>query len=937
MLTSIFKNLLTSLVITLATFSMALAQEAVDKAGADEHYEKALISFESDDIKSAVIHLKNTFKADNNHLPGRILYAQMLLAFNSGQAAMAELEHAKTLGADLDLLLPFQVEALLHQQAFEKAITLAAPGNRKPETELALAYLRGQAYLGLGKLIFADENFDQVLSTSPNHSLARLGKAQVAIARKQYPQAATYLDEILESYDIPESTRILRARLYLVAKEPQQALLLLNEAISKNPDLLAARLTRAQILLSSDNVETAEVDINYLLDRAPKEPQTNFLKSLVDRQKGSNELVEQTYDNTLSTLTTISKEIREENPQYLFLSGYLQFRKQQYSAALESLRKYTIKVTDVRATLLIAQIHFIQQNYASAENILARAKIEFPNHKDILILLGKTHLQLGNYNEAQKHFLASLEIDNTNHHILLDLAESFIKSNQYKNAHVALQRVGEYFPTLPRLLLLLNDNFNALRQIEDALATTETLISFHRDVAQFHYLHGMNLFKLQQFALAKNAFTHAIAIDSSHIDSHVALSRTDVNQGNVDTAISNLANLLDSYPDHSAIMLELARIHRFKGDSEKELLWLTKTLSIDASNIDALTLLTKNYREQGDLSKAQSVLESTLKRTNSNDVRKLLANVYLERRQYKQAIELFTVYADQAKQRGKALLLLANSHLLANNHAEAIATVEKALIWDKNLIEGRVMLIKLLLAAKDTKRAQDNIKLLAKDTNKQALTAMLTGDLHFVEQEYHLAKSQYQKAFDIAPNESALHSLYRTFKKLNQIQEAEDLLTQWTTQHGTTRNLTTLIALADIYQLNNKPRQAIELYEGALEQYPNAVPLLNNLANATLEQGNVEDALTLATRAIQLAPNNVTVLDTLAWVNYHMKEYDAALRMLRKANTLDSGNLTVKYHLAATLYRLNRPEAAKKYLIDVLNSPVEFAYRDQAETLIKQL
>jgi len=937
MLTSIFKNLLTAFIITLATYSAVLAQEIIDKESADENYEKALVSFESDDIKSAVIHLKNTFKADNNHLPGRILYAQMLLAFNSGEAAMGELEHAKKLGADLDLLLPLQVEALLHQQAFEKAINLAAPGNRKPETELSLTYLRGQAYLGLNKLIFADENFEQVLSTSPNHSLARLGKAQVAIARKQYPQAAQYLDKILESYDIPESTRVLRARLHLVAKEPNQALLLLNEAVSKNPDLLPARLTRAQILLSSDNFESAETDINYLLDRAPKEPQTNFLKTLVDRQKGADDLVEQTYDSTLTTLTTISKEIREENPQYLFLSGYLQFRKQQYSAALESLKKYTAKVTDVRATLLIAQIHFIQQNYASAENVLARAKIEFPNHKDILILLGKTHLQLGNYTEAQKHLIASLEIDNTNHHILLDLAESFIKSNQYQNAQVALQRVGEHFPTLPRFLLLQNDNFNALRQIENALATTETLVNFHSDVAQFHYVHGINQIKLKQFVLANASFTRAIAIDSSHIDSHVAMSRTDVNLGKLDKAINDLTNLLVSYPDQSDIMLELARIHKFGSDSEKELLWLTKTLSIDADNIDALRLLANNYREQGDLAKAQSILESTLKRTNSNDVRKLLANIYLERRQYKQAIEQFTIYADQAKQRGKALLLLANSYLVANNHAEAIATVEKALIWDKNLVEGRVMLVKLLLATKDTKRARDNIDILAKDNNKKVLTAMLTGDLHFVEQEFHLAKSQYQKAFDLAPNENTLHSLYRTFKKLNQIQEAETLLTQWTAQHGITKNLTTLIALADIYQLNNKPLQAIELYESALQKYPNSAPLLNNLANATLEQGNVQKALELATRANQQAPNNVTVLDTLAWVNYHLKEYDTALRMLRKANTLDSGNLTVKYHLAATLHRLNRPEAAKKYLIDVLNSPVEFAYRAQAETLIKQL
>ena len=915
--------------------AMALNYGNVEEA--DKDYEKALVSYENDDVKSAVIHLKNTFKANQDHLPGRILYAQMLLAHNSGEAAMVELEHAKSLGADLNLLLPLQMEALLHQQKFTEAVKLASAGNSTNETETALAYFRGQANLGLGKLIFAEESFDQVLKSSPNHSLAKLGKAQVFIARKQYTQAAELLENILAGYDVPESARVLRAKLYMIADEPDNAIELLNQAISLNPDLLSARLARAQFSLARKKHLAAEKDINYLLDRAPKEPQANYLKALIDTRKGETALVEETYNKTLDTLTLVSKELHEENPQYLFLSGYLQFRKQQFALALESLDKYLEKVSDIRAVLLIAQIHFMQEDYASAENILARAKIERPLHNGVLILLGKTHLQLGNFSEAQKNLIASLAIDNTNHHILLDLAETFVRNAEYNNAQVALQEVAKHFPSLPRLLLLQNQNYLSLQQFLQALAITETLVNFHQNVAQFHYLHGMNQVRLQRAAQARVSFERAISLNAAHIESHVAISRLEVSSGNSDLAKQQLATLLESYPNTPQIMLALARIHRLNREPQASIDWLNKVISIDSTNIEAFNMLTQFYRENDELKKAEALLETTLKRSKSNEIRKLLADIYIEQRDFKQAIKQFTLYAEYAPKRGEALLLLANSYLLANNHDNAIATVEKALIWDENLIEARVMLIKLLLAQKETIRATDNIDILARDNRAKTLTLLLKGDLHFVDKNYHLAKSKYQQAFELAPSEKALHSLYRTYKKLNQIQEAENMLSAWVAEHGKVKNLTTLIALADTYQLNGKDDQAIGLYEEALQRFPNSVPVLNNLANAQLDQGETQQALALAKKANELAPDNVTVLDSLAWINYHLNEFETALRLLRKALAIDSNNLTVKYHLAATLHRLNRPKSAKKYLIDILNSSAEFSYRSEAEALIKRL
>jgi len=105
----------------------------------------------------------------------------------------------------------------------------------------------------------------------------------------------------------------------------------------------------------------------------------------------------------------------------------------------------------------------------------------------------------------------------------------------------------------------------------------------------------------------------------------------------------------------------------------------------------------------------------------------------------------------------------------------------------------------------------------------------------------------------------------------------------------------TLLARGTWLLQSGEEDAAAQQYQAVLEQAPDHVVALNNLA-WILRERNAERALELAGRAAELAPDNADVLDTYAWILHLSGDHAQADHIIERAFALAPDNDQIKSH-----------------------------------------
>src|SRR5437588_5837696 len=131
-----------------------------------------------------------------------------------------------------------------------------------------------------------------------------------------------------------------------------------------------------------------------------------------------------------------------------------------------------------------------------------------------------------------------------------------------------------------------------------------------------------------------------------------------------------------------------------------------------------------------------------------------------------------------------------------------------------------------------------------------------------------------------------------------------------------TRVLGTLGLVLDAASRKNEARQ---VYEATLKLDANNAVVLNNLAFLEAENGgDLDDALTKATRAKQLLPSLSEVSDTLGWIYLKKNLSDNAVEIFRDLVAKQPNQSTFHYHLAMALSQKGDRSRALEQLKEAL-------------------
>ena len=195
---------------------------------------------------------------------------------------------------------------------------------------------------------------------------------------------------------------------------------------------------------------------------------------------------------------------------------------------------------------------------------------------------------------------------------------------------------------------------------------------------------------------------------------------------------------------------------------------------------------------------------------------------------------------------------------------------------------AQVRLISALLARGQGEEALARARRLQADSPGAPEVHVLVGDALGIGGDFGAAAAHYRRAANLAFTESVAIRLIEALQRSGQSEEAENVLRLFVAQNP--RSIPGLVLLAGReMQAQNWPA-AIAIYEGLRQRLgDNDATILNNLAWAYSESGDLAAAVPLARRAWSLDRDNPATADTLGWLLFKAGRRAEGLALLERA------------------------------------------------------
>jgi tetratricopeptide (TPR) repeat protein len=147
-----------------------------------------------------------------------------------------------------------------------------------------------------------------------------------------------------------------------------------------------------------------------------------------------------------------------------------------------------------------------------------------------------------------------------------------------------------------------------------------------------------------------------------------------------------------------------------------------------------------------------------------------------------------------------------------------------------------------------------------------------------------------------------------------------------------------LTNLAELYSEQANYGKSRQYYESALKVEPNNPVALNNLAYLLADtNGDLDLALTYATRARQRLPDHLEISDTLGWIYLKKNLTDSALDTFRRLVSQSPDNATYHYHYAIALSKKGDRDTARRECQTALSDKPSGKQEEEIRRFLQQL
>ena len=379
------------------------------------------------------------------------------------------------------------------------------------------------------------------------------------------------------------------------------------------------------------------------------------------------------------------------------------------------------------------------------------------------------------------------------------------------------------------------------------------------------------------------------------------------------------------------------------------------------------------YR-QNDLVKVENILSTALKQAQGNKEKVLLVvnnliKLYELKQEPLKVLELMKGIVNRYPNEKSVLSMLARAQILNKDFDSAAQTLKTIITQDQKDVFHRILLARLLMTRPDDSadvsrlleeanavspndqlvmtlktvylineqkldQAMEQAARIEKQFPGAAVGFILKADIYLAQKQLDKALEYNRRAYEIRPNARLLNQIGGLLSAQGKIDEAIQVFSNEIDKNP--KNLDAHLQIANLYLSQKNFGKAESHYQTILNEKPENVVILNNLAMIYYGQNNSK-ALELAEKAYRLSPDTAAIADTYGIVLLQNGQAKNALAKLQKAAELVPNSLDIQFHLANAQQANGNKQAAIEILQKIAKAPAPFENKQAASDLLKEL
>lgn len=847
----------------------------------EQHLAAAKTHINNNDLQAASIELKNAIKLSPQSAEARFLLGKVYIQQKEYQGAEKELNKA------LELKHPASEVVPLLSQAYQKT----------------------QSDVALLELSHNDKGFSVEQSAQ-----VALYKVQAMFRLQQNEQAKALINDIKQLNTSSVYKQLALVYSLLLEQELEGAEVQLSAIIaaeSTQPDAL--KLNALLFAQQGKLVEAADIYMDYL-SHYPEDTEITFVTARLLVQLNKNEEAEPLIDKLLT--------LNESHGLLNQLKGIVRFNvKDMEQALLHTEKAITASPSDPTLRLLAGYAAYQLENFESAHQHLSLIAQDLPAEHEALRVLAASQLRLGLHNDAGDTISAIEGLTDKDNALVSSVGLALVKSGEIDKARTVLSKSNELesstaedLTRLGILKLSLND-ISGIAKLESALDkkpeqqfTRQTLATAYlstqqldkaiqlserwkkesSDDLQAYLLAGAVYFQQKNIPLAQQEFEQALIIDPSYTPAQMALAELALQQEDVSLAQQHIAKVLAQQPDNIAA---LAKNYSFTKQPEAVALIEAQAKKNPTSN-ELKLLLAKVYLKEERPNEAITVLSEIDPKDATTLYWQTLGQAYYGAKNFDKLTNHYQQWlADHPSDREA---VLSNLILFSNlrKYQEGMQLSEQYLAKNKNDIEIKLFDIHFKLILGNVEQAKTLLNDIPNEYKNLPFTKGLVGQVQITEKKFADALFNIQAAYQARPSARNARLMLVCLNNTGQEQAGQQFLKKHINAHN--NDAESIMLLAQM-QIANDVDGAIKSYQQALAINEDNFIALNNLAYFYLEREQLDLALEHASKALKLQPNNNDILDTVGRIYLEKNDYQTAVEHLSKA--VNSGSSKEEIYL----------------------------------------
>ena len=607
-----------------------------------------------------------------DHVDGRIMLAQLLLASNQLEQAL------KDAGEILEL----------------------APADARAHALMAAVQFRLDNFTG------AQDEVDQALAIDPGHIEAILVRSRILIVEEKYDEAIRLLDGSIKDNPDNVSLYLMKIKAYAEtgnSKDTEQTYLSL---IKQNPDKNAFKQALVSHYISQKDIDGAETVIEQLVQSDPDS--VDLKRQLI----GFKNQYRSTAEAIALVKTYIDSDVDEY--RYRFMLAELYERNKQSELALKVYEEIAvddgfqpngleariktavielIAGNEDRARALVNEVLEQDKNNENGLLLLSGFQITDRKYDDALVsartvlrdnpdsikalgLLGKAYSAMGSTELAVESYTKAFQLSKGTPVIANQLATSFIQQRKFTQADEVLQEsIAQGNQSL--------DAIKLLTQVKLALGEWDVAEKLAR---QLQKVEGQEALSEQLLGVAYQgkdlqgesikAFQRAHDLAPSAVQPIVSIAQAYFRSGELEKARQFLDSVLSTDKENVTAYLLLGQLSQAEGKQAEAVAHFNKVIEIEPKQGVGYRNLAIVYRRSNELDKEEETINRAVAAMPERPILTMgQASIYERQGNFDKAIETY-----EALLKTDSNLLVAKNNLasLLTDHRQDQASIDKA-------------------------------------------------------------------------------------------------------------------------------------------------------------------------------------------------------------------------------------------------------------------